>query len=102
MQVTEQRRNWTRFGRAATETPQDSVTIQQVEEIPFERIRQLKATSQEKKATDIQQVLATQTDKTIISGRWAALTLTQAQRRHLLWSFPWVQHLSCSSSMAQA
>lgn len=70
-QITEQRKNWPRFGRAATETAADSVTVQQVEEIPFERIRQQKATSQEKKATDIQQVLATQTDKTIISGRCA-------------------------------
>lgn len=67
-QVTEERRNWPRFGRAASETPQDSVTVQQSEDIPFERIRQLKATTQEKKATDIQQVLAT-ADKTVIAGR---------------------------------
>lgn len=68
--MTEERRKWTRFGLAARETPQDSVTVQAVEEIPFERVRQIKATTQEKKATDIQQVLAT-ADKTVISGRYA-------------------------------
>lgn len=56
MQITEERKRWDRFGQAAKETPQDSVTVQAVEEIPFERVRQIKATSQEKKATDIQQV----------------------------------------------
>ena len=71
-QVTELRRNWTRFGQAAKESPQDSVTVQAVEEIPFERVRQIKATSQEKKATDIQQVLAS-ADKAVISGRWGGL-----------------------------
>ncbi len=46
--------------------------MQAVEEIPFERVRQIKATSQEKKATDVLQVLAS-ADKAVISGRCAAL-----------------------------
>lgn len=54
--------------------------MQAAEETPFERVRQLKATTQEKKATDIQQVLAT-ADKAVISGRWAHLPAWQAGGR---------------------
>ena len=70
MQVTEERRNWARFGLAKSETPQDSVTAQAIEEIPFERVRQTKATSQEKKV-DLQNILNTTNDKQMISGRCA-------------------------------
>ncbi len=43
--------------------------VRHVEDIPFERIRQQKATSQEKKITDMQHVLAS-ADKHTIVGRW--------------------------------
>ncbi len=58
---------------ALKETPQDSVTVQAVEEIPFERVRQVKATSGERanaKATDVQSLLGGTNDKAQISGRW--------------------------------
>lgn len=81
--VSESRRQWPRFGLAARETPQDSVTVQAVEEIPFERVRQVKATTQEKKATDIQQVLAT-ADKTVISGSIKEMLYKKRMERELL------------------
>ncbi len=40
-----------------------------VEDIPFDRIRQVKATSQEKKFTDMQQAMQS-SDKHAIVGRW--------------------------------
>ena len=43
-QVAEERRKWERFGLASRETTADSVTVQTGEDIPFERIRQLKST----------------------------------------------------------
>lgn len=44
--------------------------MQTVEEIPFERVRQVKATSQEKKSvTDVQSLLSGTNDKQMISGR---------------------------------
>lgn len=70
MQISEQRKAWTRFGAAAKETPQDSVTVQTTEQIPFERVRQVKATSAEKKTTDLGTMLAQSNDKQMISGRW--------------------------------
>ncbi|PNW81996.1 hypothetical protein CHLRE_06g269450v5 [Chlamydomonas reinhardtii] len=81
--VSEERRNWPRFGGAAKETPQDSVTVQGIDEIPFERVRQIKATTQEKKATDIQQVLAT-ADKTVISGSIKEMLYKKRMERELL------------------
>ncbi|GIL59719.1 hypothetical protein Vafri_14444 [Volvox africanus] len=81
--VSEERRKWPRFGLAARETPQDSVTVQAVEEIPFERVRQIKATTQEKKATDIQQVLAS-ADKTVISGSIKEMLYKKRMERELL------------------
>lgn len=53
-QITTERRQWKRFGAAARETADDSVTVRHVEEIPFDRIRPAKATAQEKKFTDMQ------------------------------------------------
>ncbi|KAG2423254.1 hypothetical protein HYH02_015355 [Chlamydomonas schloesseri] len=81
--VSEERRNWPRFGLAARETAADSVTVQGVDEIPFERVRQIKATTQEKKATDIQQVLAT-ADKTVISGSIKEMLYKKRMERELL------------------
>ena len=54
MQISSERRQWKRFGAAARETADDSVTVRHVEDIPFERIRPAKATAQEKKFTDMQ------------------------------------------------
>jgi hypothetical protein len=54
LQITAERRQWKRFGAAARETAEDSVTVRHVEDIPFERIRPAKATAQEKKVTDMQ------------------------------------------------
>ncbi|GLI70248.1 hypothetical protein VaNZ11_015094 [Volvox africanus] len=81
--VSEERRKWPRFGLAARETPQDSFTAQAVDEIPFERVRQIKATTQEKKATDIQQVLAS-ADKTVISGSIKEMLYKKRMERELL------------------
>lgn len=53
------------------ETPEESVTARQVEDIPFERVRQLKATSQEKKGMDMQTALQS-ADKGVIVSRWVA------------------------------
>ncbi len=66
--MSEERKNWAKFGAAKHETPQDSVTAQGVEDIPFERGRQSKATSQEKKV-DLQNILSNTNDKAMISGR---------------------------------
>ncbi|PNH06119.1 Eukaryotic translation initiation factor 3 subunit G [Tetrabaena socialis] len=81
--ITDDRRKWQRFGQAARETPQDSVTVQGQDEIPFERVRQIKATTSEKKATDIQQVLAT-ADKTVISGSIKEMLYKKRMERELL------------------
>jgi len=62
-QITAERKAWKRFGAAARETAQDSVTVQAVEEIPFDRVRQAKATQQEKKGfTDKQQIVGSLKD----------------------------------------
>ncbi|KAI8474169.1 MAG: eukaryotic translation initiation factor [Monoraphidium minutum] len=81
--VTEDRRQWQRFGQAASETVQDSVTVQQKEEIPFERVRQLKATQQEKKFTDMQQAMQT-ADKSTIVGSLKDMLYKRRMERELL------------------
>lgn len=69
LQVSELRKQWVRFGGAKGETASDSVTMQGMEEIPFERVRQLKATQSEKKeAQNVASALAS-ADKMQISGR---------------------------------
>jgi hypothetical protein len=81
--VTEERRNWTRFGKAATETVQDSVTVQQKEDIPFERVRQAKQTQQEKKFTDMQTAMAS-ADKSTIVGSLKDMLYKRRMERELL------------------
>lgn len=81
--VTEERRKWPRFGKAATETVQDSVTVQQKEDIPFERVRQLKATQQEKKFTDMQQAMQS-ADKSTIVGSLKDMLYKRRMERELL------------------
>ncbi|GBF87589.1 eukaryotic translation initiation factor 3 subunit G [Raphidocelis subcapitata] len=81
--VTEERRNWPRFGMAATETREDSVTVQQKEEIPFERVRQLKATQQEKKFTDMQAAMQS-ADKSAIVGSLKDMLYKRRMERELL------------------
>mmetsp|Transcript_26050 Transcript_26050/g.56868 ORF Transcript_26050/g.56868 Transcript_26050/m.56868 type:complete len:291 (+) Transcript_26050:70-942(+) len=81
--ISEQRKNWPKFGAALKETPQDSVTVQAVEDIPFERVRQAKQTSQEKKATDVQQMLAT-ADKQAISGSIKDILYRKRMERELM------------------
>ena len=84
-QISEERKNWTKFGQAAKETPQDSVTVQTVEEIPFERVRQSKATSQEKKqVTDVQSLLSGSNDKQLISGSLKDILYRKRMERELL------------------
>ena len=68
MQISEDRKNWPKFGLAKQDTPQDSVTARGMEEIPFERVRQAKATSQEKKV-DMQNLLSHSNDKAMVTGR---------------------------------
>jgi hypothetical protein len=81
--VTEERRNWPRFGKAATETREDSVSVQQKEDIPFERVRQLKATQQEKKFTDMQQAMQS-ADKSAIVGSLKDMLYKRRMERELL------------------
>lgn len=68
MQISQERRQWKRFGAAAKETAADSVTAQHTEDIPFERIRPAKATAQEKKISDVSAALQG-SDKNAIVGR---------------------------------
>jgi translation initiation factor 3 subunit G len=82
-QVTAERRNWKRFGAAAKETPDEQVTMQSIEEIPFERIRPAKATAQEKKVTDLQQALASQ-DKASVVGSLKDVLYKKRMERELL------------------
>lgn len=82
-QVTEERRKWPRFGKAATESASDSVTVQQKEDIPFERVRQLKATQQEKKFTDMQAAMQS-ADKSAIVGSLKDMLYKRRMERELL------------------
>lgn len=81
--VTEERRQWPRFGKAATESASDSVTAQQKEDIPFERVRQLKATQQEKKFTDMQAAMQS-ADKSTIVGSLKDMLYKRRMERELL------------------
>jgi len=58
----ERRKNWTKFGDAATERTTDAITAQATEEIPFERLRSQKQ-AQEDKKPDFQVNLAGQDNK---------------------------------------
>lgn len=82
--VSEVRKQWTKFGAAAKETPQDSVTAQTVEDIPFERVRQSKATSQERKVTDVQSLLTGSNDKQSISVSLKDILYRKRMERELL------------------
>eukprot|EP00879_Flechtneria_rotunda_P022689 GHRR01023962.1.p1 GENE.GHRR01023962.1~~GHRR01023962.1.p1 ORF type:complete len:228 (+),score=93.62 GHRR01023962.1:265-948(+) len=83
MQVTAERRQWKRFGQAAKETAEDSVTVRHVEDIPFERIRPAKATAQEKKFTDMQAALQS-ADKQTIVGSLKDVLYKKRMERELL------------------
>lgn len=63
-----ERRQWPRFGKAASEQKTDSVTVQAVEDIPLERVWQ-RQTQDEKKAQDLKEALA-QPDKAVASQRY--------------------------------
>jgi len=81
--VTAERKQWKRFGMAAKETPEDSVTVRHVEDIPFERIRQVKATLQEKKITDLQQAMQ-MGDKSQVVGSLKDALYKRRMERELL------------------
>ncbi|GAX84055.1 hypothetical protein CEUSTIGMA_g11479.t1 [Chlamydomonas eustigma] len=81
--VTEERRNIPRFGLAKLETPQDSVTAQNIEDIPFEKVRQSKSTSQEKKV-DLQNILNNTNDKQMIAGSLKDILYRKRMERELL------------------
>ncbi|KAF8061162.1 eif3g-a [Scenedesmus sp. PABB004] len=81
--VSEERRQWKRFGAAAKETAEDSVTVRHVEDIPFERIRPAKATAQEKKFTDMQAALQS-ADKHAIVGSLKDVLYKKRMERELL------------------
>lgn len=54
-----ERRKWPKFGDAKSQSDSDSVTVQAVEEIQFERVRLSKSTQEEKKtAVDVATALA--------------------------------------------
>lgn len=77
-----ERRNWERFGSAVNETKKDSVTVQAVEDIPFERVRQ-RQTQEEKKAQDLKDALA-QPDKAAASQSIKDLLYKKRMERQLL------------------
>lgn len=81
--VSDERRNWKRFGQAARETADECVSVQGNEEIMFERVRQHKQTTSEKKATDIQSIMAT-ADKAAISGSLKDILYKKRMERELL------------------
>jgi translation initiation factor 3 subunit G len=111
-QVAQERRNWARFGEAAKEVAGDSVTVQVrdqlaeshscghlnleaqlaprtrtqvVEDIPFERVRQQKATQQEKKQASMDFQAAMQTnDKQAVSGSIKDILKKKRMERELL------------------
>lgn len=81
--VSEERRNWKRFGAASRDSESENVTMRGQEDIPFERIRQTKATSKEKQAQDLQTIMATQ-DKAAISGSLKDILYKKRMERELL------------------
>mmetsp|Transcript_10124 Transcript_10124/g.27692 ORF Transcript_10124/g.27692 Transcript_10124/m.27692 type:complete len:298 (-) Transcript_10124:350-1243(-) len=85
-EVARERRKWKPFGAAAKETPQDSVTVQAVEEIPFDRVRQIKATQQEKKQAnmDLQTAMQQGMDKQAISGSIKDMLYKKRMERELM------------------
>ncbi len=68
IQAALERRQWQRFGKAAREQKTDSVTVQAVEDIPFERVW-VRQTQDEKKAQDLKEALA-QSDKAVASQKY--------------------------------
>jgi len=84
-QVTAERKAWKRFGAAARETAQDSVTVQAVEEIGLDRVRQAKATQQEKKGfSDMQAALQSGADKQQIVGSLKDMLYRRRMERELM------------------
>eukprot|EP00878_Enallax_costatus_P002716 GHUV01002905.1.p1 GENE.GHUV01002905.1~~GHUV01002905.1.p1 ORF type:complete len:291 (+),score=85.07 GHUV01002905.1:368-1240(+) len=81
--ISQERRQWKRFGEAAKETAADSVTAQHTEDIPFERIRPAKATAQEKKITDVSAALQS-ADKNAIVGSLKDVLAKKRMQRELL------------------
>jgi hypothetical protein len=81
-QVTAERRHWKRFGTAAKETPDEQITMQATEDIPFDRIRPTKATAQEKKV-DLQMALAG-ADKHAVVGSLKDVLYKKRMERELL------------------
>lgn len=83
--VAQERRKWARFGAAAKEVAGDSVSVQNNEDIPFERIRQIKSTQQEKKqaSLDFQQAMQTN-DKQAVSGSIKDMLYKKRMERELL------------------
>ena len=81
-QIVEERRAWPRFGDAATESATDSITVRATEEIPFDRVRQARATTAERAADDMKSVLAG-SDKSAIVGSLKDMLYKRRMERQL-------------------
>lgn len=83
--VCQERRNWARFGQAAKEQPTDSISVQAGEDIPFDRVRQIKTTQQEKKQQSLDFQSAMQAnDKQAVSGSIKDMLYKKRMERELL------------------
>ena len=81
-QVVEERRHWPKFGDALNESATDSITVRANEEIPFERARAARQTTEERKASDMKSVLQG-TDKSAIVGSLKDLLYKRRMERQL-------------------
>ena len=82
--AVDRRRTWAKFGEAATERATDSITAKSVEEVPFERLRPVKPTQEEKNARpDFQSAMAG-SDKAAIAGSLRDMLYKKRMERQLL------------------
>ena len=82
LQVVEERRHWPKFGDALNESATDSITVRANEEIPFERARAARQTTEERKASDMKSVLQG-ADKSAIVGSLKDLLYKRRMERQL-------------------
>ncbi len=80
-----------RFGEATKEQAGDSVTVQQAEDIPFDRVQKARQTTEEKRAEkeDLKSALQG-SDKSAVVGRCAPLFDCNAQ---ILWMMRVLYHV---------
>ncbi len=79
--AAERRSRLKRFGEATKEQAGDSVTVQQAEDIPFERVQKARQTTEEKRAEkeDLKSALQG-SDKSAVVGRCGFLIIVPPSR----------------------